>query len=287
METQNLKAFLAVAEAASFSNAAEVLHLTQPAVSKRIAALEHHLGTPLFDRIGRQVTLTEAGNALLPHALAVTSSLEQATQSIRDLGGTVSGRLRLATSHHIGLHRLPPILRRFSEAYPEVALDIDFMDSEQAHERIARGHLELGVVTLAPEVESSLLATPIWEDPLDFMAAAGHPLCRGGKLSLARLAEHPVIMPGDATYTGRIIRGLFERENLKLQVSLSTNYLETIRMMASVGLGWTLLPRTMLEPPLHSLAVPGQRPSRTLGLIYHRNRSLSNAARVFIAQLGG
>ncbi len=281
MDTQNLSAFLQVAERASFSAAAEELHLTQPAVSKRVAALENQLGSPLFDRIGRRVSLTEAGRALLPHAQAIAGHLEQARQSIEDLAGAVSGRLRLGTSHHIGLHRLPPVLRRYSETYPEVALDIEFMDSEQAYEEITRGHVELAVVTLPPAEEPTMVTRRIWRDPLDFMASAEHPLCALGKLDLADLAQYPVILPGLGTFTGRIAREVFEARQLKLDITLATNYLETIRMMAAVGLGWTLLPRSMLLEPLVPLPVAGVAPERTLGLVYHRDRSLSNAARAF------
>ena len=285
MEVQNLRAFLLVAEHASFSTAAEALHLTQPAVSKRVAALEQQLDTTLFDRIGRRVSLTEAGRALLPHASSITRSLDQAVQSIQDLSGDVAGRLRLATSHHIGLHRLPPVLRRFSDAYPGVALDIDFMDSEQAYDEILRGRSELAVVTLAPEIDPALVAEPVWPDPLDFMVVTGHPLCSVTDLTLQQLCEHPVILPGSGTYTGQIVRGLFDRASLKLDVALSTNYLETIRMMATIGLGWTLLPRSMLQAPLTTLSLPDRSPARTLGLIYHRRRSLSNAARAFVSLL--
>ena len=285
MELQHLKAFLLVAEHHSFSAAAEALHLTQPAVSKRVAALEEQFGTPLFDRIGRQVSLTEAGKALLPHADAIARRLDQARQSVEDLSGDVTGRLRLATSHHIGLHRLPPVLRQFSEDYPGVALDIDFMDSELAYDEINRGRAEIAVVTLAPVIDDSLVAESIWPDPLDFMATSGHPLLDQRDVSLAQLCEHPVILPGSGTYTGQIVRQLFDDQGLKLDVALSTNYLETIRMMASVGLGWTLLPRSMLQPPLQPLAVPAVAPARTLGLIYHRRRSLSNAAQAFAALL--
>jgi DNA-binding transcriptional LysR family regulator len=282
MDSQNLAAFLLVAEHASFSAAAEALHLTQPAVSKRIAALEGQLGAPLFDRIGRQVSLTEAGNALLPHARAIAGHLDQARQSIDDLSGAVAGRLRLGTSHHIGLHRLPPVLRNYSEAYPEVALEIDFMDSEQAFEEIMRGNVELAVVTLAPEPDHAVITQTVWADPLDFMAAADHPLASAGTLTLDNLCNYPVVLPGLNTFTGRIVREIFERESLRLDITLSTNYLETIRMMASVGLGWTLLPRTMLQAPLIPLAVPGIAPSRNLGLMYHRSRRLSNAAQAFM-----
>ena len=282
METQNLRAFLMVAEQGSFSGAAEELHITQPAVSKRVATLETQLGTALFDRIGRQVSLTEAGRALLPHALAIWQSLGQAEQSIRDLSGVVAGRLRLGTSHHIGLHRLPPVLRRFSERYPQVKLDIDFMDSEEAYEEIMRGNVELAVVTLAPEHDANMLAHPVWPDPLAFMAPAGHPLLEPAETTLRELSEHPVVLPGLNTYTGQIAKNLFDRPGLKLEVSMSTNYLETIRMMASIGLGWTILPRSMLESPLVEINVPIETPTRVLGYIYHRGRSLSNAAQAFI-----
>ena len=283
MDTQNLNTFLLVAETGSFSLAAEKLHVTQPAVSKRVALLEEQLGTELFDRIGRVISLTEAGHALLPHAKNVQRELDQAERSVRDLAGDVSGQLRLATSHHIGLHRLPPVLSGFSRDYPEVHIDIDFMDSEQAYELIVQGKVELAVVTLAPEAESSVISVPVWKDPLDFMIARDHELFASNKQpDLAAMSQHPAIVPGMNTYTGQIIKRLFDEHGLQLQVSMATNYLETIRMMASVGLGWTILPRSMRDDSLSSIAVAGVSIERTLGLVYHRGRSLSRAARAFI-----
>jgi len=283
MDTQNLSAFLLVAETGSFSLAAEKLHLTQPAVSKRVALLEGQLDTELFDRIGRVISLTEAGRALLPHAKAVQQELAQAERSVRDLAGEVAGQLRLATSHHIGLHRLPPVLSGFSRAYPAVNIDIDFMDSEQAYELIMQGKAELAVVTLSPQEEASVISIPVWPDPLDFMIARDHDLLRQGERpSLASLSQHPAIVPGMNTYTGQIIKRLFDEHGLQLQVSMATNYLETIRMMASVGLGWTILPRSMRDDSLAIIEVTEVAIERTLGLVYHRGRSLSRAARAFI-----
>lgn len=282
MDIQNLAAFLLVAETGSFSLAAQKLHLTQPAVSKRVSLLEQQLGTDLFDRIGRSISLTEAGRALLPHARAVQQAMAIAQQSVRDLSGEVDGELRLATSHHIGLHRLPPVLSDFSRAYPLVHIDIDFMDSEQAYELIEQGKAELAVVTLAPTRDDKLITLPIWPDPLDFMAAAHHPLAAGSRLTLQALSEHQAVLPGLNTYTGQIIARLFERHQLPLQVSMATNYLETIRMMASVGLGWTVLPRSMADDTLQLLRVRRASIERTLGIVYHRGRSLSRAANAFI-----
>jgi DNA-binding transcriptional LysR family regulator len=286
MDTQNLRAFLFVAETGSFSGAAEKLHLTQPAVSKRIALLEEQLETELFDRIGRHISLTEAGSALLPHAKSVQRELAAAERSVRDLSGEVSGRLRLATSHHIGLHRLPPVLSGFSRNYPGVQIDIDFMDSEQAYEQITQGKAELAVVTLAPVAENNLISVPIWHDPLDIMVANDHELLHAGSLpDLVALSEHPAILPGLNTYTGQIIKRLFDEHGLSLQVALATNYLETIRMMASVGLGWTILPRSMRDASLATVKISGVTTERTLGLVYHRGRSLSRAAQAFIDAL--
>ena len=161
MDIQGIQAFLTVSDTGSFSRAADALFLTQPAVSKRIQALEHSLGITLFDRIGKSVRLTEAGHALLPSCRRILAEIAESRRIISNLRKTTSGTLSLATSHHIGLHRLPPVLRRFNDHYPDVTLDIDFMDSEQAYEQINQGRTELAVVTLAPEGDSNLLATPV------------------------------------------------------------------------------------------------------------------------------
>lgn len=285
MDTQNLRAFLLVAESGSFSQAAKRLHLTQPAVSKRIAQLEAQLNVSLFDRIGRRISTTEAGEALLPHARAVHLELQAAQQSVRDLAGEVRGRLRLATSHHIGLHRLPPLLSFFSKAFPAVQLDIDFMDSEQAYELTLQGEVELAVVTLAPSSIVNIVTRPIWLDPLDFMVQEGTQLTRKKALGLKELSQHPAILPGLNTYTGQIVKSLFEQRSLPIQIAITTNYLETIRMMASVGLGWTVLPRSMRDPSLTTLPIRDARIERTLGAIHHEGRSLSRAAQAFIEAL--
>lgn len=285
MDTQNLRAFVEVAQSGSFSEAGEKLHLTQPAVSKRIAQLEAQLGTSLFDRIGRNVSLTEAGRALLPHARTVQVELQAAERSVRDLTGEVSGNLRMATSHHIGLHRLPNVLSFFSKAYPAVHIDIDFMDSEQAYDLTLRGEIELAVVTLSPTPVEQVTTLPIWPDPLDFMVHTEHPLARQKRINLTSLSEYPAILPGLNTYTGQIIESLFTKRKLPLNVSIGTNYLETIRMMASIGLGWTALPRSMLDASLKILPLKDAQLERTLGVVHHESRSLSRAAQAFIDAL--
>ncbi|WP_461481324.1 LysR family transcriptional regulator [Porticoccus sp.] len=285
MDTQLLEAFIAVAESGSFSVAAERIHVTQPAVSKRIAQLEDILGCRLFDRIARSVTLTEAGEALLPRAHRILQAFADTRQAIHDLSGAISGRLRLAISHHIGLHRLPPILKQFAQQHPSVTIDVDFMDSEKAYEGILQGHFEVAVITLAPQPHPKIEARIIWPDPLVFMVADDHPLTDEPHPSLQTLCNHPAILPGLGTYTGRMARAVFEEQRVPLPATMATNYLETIKMMVSIGLGWSLLPESMLEAGLRAIDIPGVHIERQLGYIHHREKSLSNAARAFIQLL--
>lgn len=285
MDTDSLKAFLAVAEAGSFSQAAQTLFLTQPAVSKRIAALEAKLNHPLFNRLGREVTLTEAGEALLPRAQTILQVMADTERNIRELSGEIRGTLRVATSHHIGLHHLPPILREFASTHKNVNLQFEFLDSERAHERVLRGECDLAVVTLAPVVEDPLEAETIWRDPLVFVASRDHALRTQRNLSLRELSRHPAILPDLNTFTGRLVKNRFDAAGLPLSLNMATNYLETIKMMVSVGLGWSVLPKTMVDGELTILQVPGQTFERKLGVVTHKKRTLGNAARAFYSVL--
>lgn len=285
MDLANLSAFIAIAETGSFSSAGERLHLTQPAVSKRIAGLEQQLDVRLFDRLGREVTLTEAGRSLLPRAYQIVNVLDDTRRALTNLTGEVSGRLTLATSHHIGLHRLPPVLRTFTRTFPGVALDIQFLDSEAAYDEVLHGRAEIAVITLAPEPHHLIRAVPVWNDALDFVAAPEHPLARDGQVNLADVARHPAVFPGGNTFTHHIVQRLFESQGLTPNIAMSTNYLETIKMMVAIGLAWSVLPRTMLDEQVASIALPGIGLSRQLGYILHTERTLSNAAKAFMALL--
>lgn len=282
MDLSQLRAFVTVAESGSFSTAAGELHLSQPAVSKRIANLEAQLGTRLFDRIGREVRLTEPGRTLLGRAAAILREIQDTETQVRNLAGSVGGVLSIATSHHVGLHRLPPILRSFSQRHPQVHLDLDFLDSEVAHDLVLHADAEIGVVTLAPEGHPRLDYELLWCDPLRFVVARDHPLASRSQVGLEEFRRHTVVLPGMATYTGRIVVSLFQSHGLELRVSMSTNYLETIRMLVSVGLGWSVLPETMVDDSLVAIPVAeAEGLQRHLGVVTHPERTLSNAGQAF------
>ncbi len=272
---------MAVADTRSFSNAAKELFITQPAVSKRIAALEQHLNHSLFDRLGKEVALSEAGEKLLPKAIDILRSIADAERAIIESSGEIVGTLRVATSHHIGLHHLPPVLRRFASKHRNVNLKFEFLDSEQAHDRVINGECELAVVTLAPKIEDPLEGSVIWQDPLHFVAGAEHHLSNHENISLALLSEQSAILPDLNTFTGRLVKEFFDSSGLSLSLNMTTNYLETIKMMVSVGLGWSVLPNTLIDNQMCKLNIPNTKLSRSLGVVKHKRRSLSNAACAF------
>jgi DNA-binding transcriptional LysR family regulator len=278
MDFAALQAFLAVAETGSFSRAAERIYLTQPAISKRIAALERRFDAQLFDRIGRRVQLTEAGRALFERSRSILAELDDAKRSLANLSGQIRGSLSLATSHHIGLHRIPDTLKRFHARYPDVRLDLRFMDSEQACHAVVRGELELAVVTLPPAPIAQLRCEHVWHDPLDVVVAPNHPLAAQRNATLRELLDHPAILPGPGTYTREIILKALGAARRKVRVDMTTNYLEVLRMLVSIGLGWTALPRTMIDDDLKVVQIKNMKTiQRELGIVTHAKRTLSNA----------
>src|SRR6056300_145347 len=285
MDLSALQAFVAVAQNASFSHAAEQLFVSQSAISKRIAQLETDIKAQLFDRIGRKVALTEAGHALLPRAQRLLNDAKELQRVVADLQGDIAGKLTMGTSHHIGLHRLPDPLRQFTQLHPNVELDIQFMDSEEACHAVEVGELELAIVTLPPTPRERLSLTTIWHDPLVFVAAKDHALCHQ-KSSLADLAEHSAVLPSTHTYTRGILESLLRNEGLALTVAMETNYLETLRMLVSTGLGWSLLPKTLIADDIQEIKIPKVQLQRELGVVTHEKRSLSNAAQAMIRLCG-
>ncbi|HUS24681.1 MAG TPA: LysR family transcriptional regulator [Candidatus Binatia bacterium] len=285
MDSTDFTAFLAVADTRSFSRAAERLHLSQPAISKRIASLESRAGRRLFDRVGRRVVLTEAGETLVPYARRVLEHLEDGRRALSQLAGRVAGRLSIGTSHHIGLHRLPSALRRFVARHPGVDLDVQFMDSEVACEAVLQGRLELGIVTLPTRPLAHLHTRRIWPDPLAVMVARKHPLARARRVTLPELARHPAVLPDQRTYTHRIVTAELRKHGVTPDVRLATNYLETLKVLVGIGLGWSVLPESMLDASLRALRVPGLKMQRELGAVWHEQRTLSGPARALLEQL--
>ena len=282
MDSHALKAFIAVAQTRSFSRAAEQLFLTQPAVSKRISALEQELGTPLFNRIGRSIDLTPAGESLLPRAKSILDEQRLARLEIDNLSTNVRGVLNFAMSHHIGLRRMPALLREYAKQFPEVELKIAFLGSEEANILVEQGELEFALITLPEQNLSPLHHQHIWTDPLAIVTAIDSPLQLNRQRDLTRLSQMPVILPTADTVTYSIIETAFAKQGIELQVGMQTNNLETIKMMVSIGIGWSVLPLTMVDSQLLAHQAKPLTIERSLGIVQHPKRTLSNAAKAML-----
>ena len=280
MDITSLTAFIAVARFQSFSKASEALYLSQSAVSKRVAALEDELDTQLFNRVSRQISLTEAGRQLLPKADELVQQAEELQRYASTLSDDISGSLSIAIAHHIGLHRLPPILRRFNQQYPQVSLDIRFEDSDQAFHAVEQGDIEFALITLPTKTPDQLEREVVWQDELSIVVGREHDLADSKRIEFQHLADYPAVLTSSDTETYKIIRREFDKTDSDLQVQMQTNNLETLKMLSAAGLGWSLLPTTMIDAQLVQLH-SNVTLSRELGLLRHRRRSLSNAALAF------
>lgn len=287
MDKANLESFVAICETGSFSRAALKLHLTQPAISKRLAGLEQQLDTQLIDRVGKKATPTHSGEVLLQHAKKLLLAMEECKVAIRNLETQVSGTLDLGISHHIGLHRLPLTLRTFARTYPHVRLNLSFVESQDAYAQVLSGELELAMATLTEDEDKEhngkIQTETIWRDPLCFMVSGDHSLARLNNerlLTLDDLAPHTILLPKANNATHTLIRKCLGSH--KTAFSIEANSLESLRMMAGIGLGYAILPRTLLNSSLRGLSVDITAPERKLGILHHKSRTLSNAARAFL-----
>lgn len=276
MNLAAFEAFVKVMETGSISMAAEQLFITQPAVTKRIHSLEDYFGVKLFESAGRGVQATHAANSLLPKVKNWLNELGDIHHTLSHEQGQVQGKLKIGTSHHIGLHHLPIHLKKYVQDFPNVTLDVHFVDSEQAHEQVLAGDLELAFLTLPPQGDERLKYVKIWNDPLVFVVAPFHPLAQKENLTLEDLIEYSSLIPASQTYTSQITLAEFEKQGLKPKITMSNNTLEAIRMLVSIGLGWSVLPKTLLNHDLKQLDIPVNM-YRQLGMVWHPARSQSRA----------
>jgi len=211
--------------------------------------------------------------------------MDESQRIISNLRETTSGLLSLATSHHIGLHRLPPVLRQYAKRFPGVDLQLQFMDSELACEQVLRGEIELALVTLPSEADPRLTLQKVWHDPMHCVVASDHALATQKGLTLKQLLKEPSVLPSSNTYT----RGLIDKVlgiNNETSILMETNYMETIKVMVAAGLGWGVVPDSMLDDSLKLIELKHLSLSRELGVVFHSARTRSSAANALMALLG-
>lgn len=286
MNTVNLITFTTVMKTGSISAAAERLFITQPAVSKRIKNLEEEFGLTLFDTIGRGIIPTHSAHELLPYAKRWIEDYEMCKATLQNNQDVITGRLVIGTSHHIGLHHLSATLKNFVQSYPNVQLEVHFLDSEEAHKAVLSGDVSLAFLTLPPIFDKRLHYHTLWSDPLYFVTGALSPLAQKTGVTLSTLTHYPAILPAANTFTSQITLAEFAKHNLRPYATMNTNPLESIRMLVSVGLGWSVLPQTLINSDLVKIDMQDEiELQRHLGMVINPNLTCSAGCEALVKML--
>ncbi|ACX53158.1 transcriptional regulator, LysR family [Ammonifex degensii KC4] len=289
MKLSWLKTFVLIADKGSFSLAAKELDLTQPAVSKHIALLEAHLGVKLIDRDQRQVTLTEAGQALLPYARTIIKTLEEAEQAVRNLSASVRGTLNIGASTIPGHYVLPQLIRRFRERYPQVQVNLEIADTEKVWQQVLEHKICLGAVG-APPSSPALEAVPFATDEIVLVLPTPHPLAGKEVIPLELLPQLELVGREKGSGTRQTVEERlrqkgFPPERLRVVAEFSTT--EAVLAAVEAGLGGAFVSRWAAESRRHKgnlciCRLEGISFERKLYLVYSRHRTLPHLARLFL-----
>lgn len=289
MDFYQLSYFKKVCEMQSLSRAAELLRITQPAVSKQIKALEEELGEKLFDRIGRKVFLTRAGDVLYGHADRILRSVQEAKTAVSDMASECAGELIIGTSDHISIHRLPGVLKACLNAFPRIDLKLRCHRSETILDMVAKNQVDLGVITLQ-KTSTHIISRTIWQDPMSLIVPAGHPLASVRRIRLKDIIPYGLILTEAGTETRKMIDAVFAGKRLTPNVAMEVAYIETIKSLVKTGLGIAFLPDKAVEAELQSrtlvcLPIADASISRNLGAVYLKDKFLSRPAVEFLRLL--
>ena len=284
MEMRQLRYFLAIAQHRTFTRAAEAVHISQPSLSVQIMALEDELGTPLFDRLGRQVALTGAGRILFDHAERVVRELDQAAALIRELSGAHSGTLAVGTLSTVNSYLMPPLVCQFKERFPNVHLRIEASPSSDIEEQLAANRLDLGLCLL-PVAHDHLVSTRLFDETLVLVAPSDMPL-PSRRMRMRELAKLPlVLMPADYCLR-KMIEAECAEAGIRPQVSVEMSSPEGILEAVKQGAGLTILPELYVRHRLRGAALRTIQlydpiPRHAVGLVHLANRHLGLAAQEF------
>lgn len=252
MNIQQLRTFLAVVERGSFSEAARALGISQPAVTMQMQALESDVGATLVDRRYRRIELTEAGQALLPHARKVLDQIEFARSEIDALSGAVTGRLNIAASTTPGVYVIPRLLGSFVAQNPEVGVTIEVADTASVVRKVEAGEAHLGVT--GGTVSSSRVSfDEIGRDELVLICPPNHPLATAQLVELAQLADEPWVFREGGSGTRQVVEQLVAQRGLdpaELRVVVELGTGEAIVSAVEGGLGVSILSRRVAEKAL-------------------------------------
>lgn len=289
MDLSDLEIFVGVAEALSFTGAARQLHMTQPSISSRMAALESEVGQPLFTRHGRGVRLTEAGLTLLPYAKRALQAVQEGIQAVEDLKHLRRGRLAIGSAHTISTYALPRILGRFQKRHPGVEVTVRTGNSEDVIEMLMSDEVEVGLIR-ATFNHSALEIVPFFHDTVILVAHPDHPLAGIDPVPPDLLAGESFILYEQGSDFRAILDAALAQASLEPRVSMELDSVEATKRMVESGLGIAPVHRVAVQEELQAgvlveLKTQGIRmPSRKMAYV-HRRGPLGPLGQAFVEEI--
>lgn len=287
MNLNLLRIFHSAAKLGNFTRAAKELHLTQPGISKHIKELERCYGTRLFDRLGKKVMLTQAGEILYRTTGDIFNLISESKARIDDLQGLARGKLSIGSSITIGTYMLPELLVKFREKYPGVEIKLDISFSQQTVDKVLDNSLEIGFVGHY-EQDKRLIVTPFKTDQMVLVLSAKHEWAgRKKSVRLPELLDQPFLLSRQGSGTRIVLEELFKDKGVTLKKTMEFGTTEGIKQAVAANLGISILSRHVVFKELASGAIKtiplkGMDLKRNLYLVRRKDRYLSEAAQAFL-----
>jgi DNA-binding transcriptional LysR family regulator len=283
-ELLDLRAFLAVLDTGSFHKAAEHLNLSQPALSRRIKALEETIGAPLLERTTRRVAPTTVGRDLKPLLLRLIDELETSVLSMAETGKLQEGQVTIACIPTAAFYFLPLVIRQFQELHPRIRIRILDLSAGEGLKSVANGECEFGISMLGSS-DPDLTFAPLMNDPFVLACHRSHPLAEARSLRWTDLAEFPLIGVSRNSGNRTILDSALSNLGVRLNWFYEVNHLSTSLGLVEAGIGISVLPRlaTPQEGHPNIVTIPITDPvvSRTIGIVERHRGRLSPAAMRF------
>jgi DNA-binding transcriptional LysR family regulator/ABC-type sugar transport system substrate-binding protein len=281
MEVDLLRTFVTVAEARSYSRAAESMHFAQSTLSRQMARLEEEAGIKLLERSGRHVDCTVAGELLLPLARAIVARTDDALSLVRELAGRGPNAVRFGAVPSVMTLLLTPILISFLATYPSVTVDLAERDDTELEEAVARGELDCAVIT--PWDSKKVASRQLLTEEIMLLIPSNHRLANLRAVPLSMLASEDTLLPRASMNVSNVYVEALRRGGVSVKASYRASYPEFVKALVRRGLGVAPMPKSLCGPAdLDGLiALPFDKPIyRDLTLIYPRDRPLSSGARL-------
>lgn len=286
LDSRQLRAFATLARTASFTAAGRELFLSQSAISHSMRALEEDVGCRLFDRVGKKVSLTMAGEQFLQHAEKILQEMNEARESLQHLGKWGRGRIRIGASTTVCTYILPSVLREFRRDFAHYAITIVPADTAQMLNLLNDGRVDLALA-LEPKPEERMVFDPLFEDQLAFVTSPQHPWAQSGSVVRSEVPTQNYILYDRQSYTFRLVDEHFRRDRLVLNTFIELGSMEAIKELVKLDLGISVLAPWIAREELQAgtlvaLSLGKRKLRRQWGIARWRARSLNLAEETFV-----